>query len=65
MGEVVGGGEEEGQSHLTMLRYASPVLNRREAVVSLQNGLHLFEVRVSVKRRVAAKQEVRDNTNSP
>lgn len=38
---------------------------RLKLVVAITDGLHLVILRISVERRVAAKQKVRDNANSP
>lgn len=55
-------GGVDGQAALDELsggeRDAAPVSERREGVVGDEDGLHFFEVGVSVEGRVAAKQEV-------
>lgn len=43
----------------------APVFDGCEGVVGLQDGLHLFEVRVSVERGVSAEEEVCDDPDSP
>lgn len=44
---------------------AAPVLDRGEAVVGVEDGLHLLEVGVAVEGGVAAEQEVGDDANGP
>lgn len=44
---------------------AAPVLDGGEAVVGIENGLHLLKVRVAIKRGVTAKEEVGDDANGP
>jgi hypothetical protein len=46
-------------------RDAAPVFEGCEGVVGDENGLHLFEVAVSVEGRVAAEEEVSDDADGP
>ena len=46
-------------------RDAAPVFERCEGVVSNEDSLHFFKVRVAIERSVTAEEEVGDNTNGP
>jgi len=47
------------------MRDVSPIFDRCERVVGLQDGLHFFQIRISVERSITAEEEVRDNADSP
>lgn len=53
---------DEGSSRQ---RNTAPVLERCEGVVGDEDGLHFFEVAVSVEGRVAAEEEVGDDADGP
>lgn len=48
-----------------MLRDTAPIFDRGKRVVSCKDGLHLFQVGVTVKGGVAAEQEVGDDADGP
>jgi hypothetical protein len=45
--------------------HAAPVFEGCEGVVGHEDGLHLFEVGVTVEGRVAAEEEVGDDADGP
>lgn len=59
----------DGQAALDELsrgeRDAAPVFERSEAVIGDKDGLHFFEVRVSVEGGVSAEKEVGDDADRP
>lgn len=59
----------DGQAALDELargeRDAAPVVERSETVISDKDGLHFFEVRVSVEGGVSAEEKVGDDTDRP
>lgn len=59
----------DGQAPLDKLaggeRDAAPVFERSEAVIGDKDGLHFFEVRVSVEGGVSAEKEVGDDADRP
>lgn len=53
---------DEVTSHM---RDIPPIFDRCERIVGLQDGLHLFQVRISIEGGVAAEEEVSDDADGP